>query len=240
MLVLALDTTTRTGSCAIARDGAVLAEAVSDPAAPHARMLPTFLGTLLTSGGVTLADVDAFAVATGPGSFTGLRIGIATMQGLAFASGRPLVGVSTLDALAHAAVGSLGVEAVRPEGDADLAARVVTLVDAWRGEVYCAVYDGTVARGDAAVGRPDVVLAGIDLPATFIGDGVAASAERLRAAFGARATLHDPLAPPLAGTIARLATARLLAGDAPPPGDIRPLYVRRPDVELTREGRPGA
>src|SRR6266508_280794 len=99
MLVLALDTTTRGGSCALARERAVLREEGSDATQPPAARLPGELIALLEHEDVTLADVDIFAVATGPGSFTGLRIGIATMQGLAVAMGKPLIGISAFDAL---------------------------------------------------------------------------------------------------------------------------------------------
>src|SRR5687768_4095576 len=130
MLVLALDTTTRTGSCALARDGRVLREEASDAERGHAERLPGDLASLLEHAGVELREVDAFAVATGPGSFTGLRIGIATMQGLAVAMGKPLIGVSAFDALATMAGEST------PHGG-----RIATWIDAWRGEVYAALYE---------------------------------------------------------------------------------------------------
>ena len=101
MVVLALDTTTPAGSCALAVDGSVGREEASDVSLPPATRLPLDLMTLLEHSGVALGAIDVFAVATGPGSFTGLRIGIATMQGLAFAAGKPLIGVSGLDALAR-------------------------------------------------------------------------------------------------------------------------------------------
>ena len=122
MVVLALDTTTSAGSCALAVNGAVMREEGSDAALPPATRLPLDLIVLLEHVNMKLGDVDAFAVATGPGSFTGLRI-VATMQGLAFAAGKPLVGVSALDALARIALQDA-------TGD-----RIATWVDAWRGEV---------------------------------------------------------------------------------------------------------
>src|SRR5437773_553078 len=100
MLVLALDTTTPGGSCALARDGHVVCELGSDAAKPQAARLPGELIELLERARVSLDEIDIYAVSTGPGSFTGLRIGIATMQGLAMAAGKPLIGVSALDALA--------------------------------------------------------------------------------------------------------------------------------------------
>src|SRR2546426_4574931 len=115
MLVLALDTTTREGSCALARDGRIVREQSSDASRPQAARLPGELAALLDHEHVALGDVDAFAVAIGPGSFTGLRVGIATMQGLAMAMGKPLLGVSALDALAAIANN----------------ASVATWVDAW-------------------------------------------------------------------------------------------------------------
>ena len=105
MLVLALDTTTREGSLALARDGRVLDSWSGDASLTHARRLPGDILDGLSRHGLTLAEIGLFAVAAGPGSFTGLRIGIATIQGLAFAHGRPVVGVSALDALAYTALG---------------------------------------------------------------------------------------------------------------------------------------
>src|SRR5262245_22331077 len=130
MLVLALDTTTSSGSCALARDGRVVGEQVNDAPNAHAEHLPGDLISLLDRAGVALSEIDAFAVATGPGSFTGLRIGIATMQGLAFAEGKPLVGVSGFDALARIA----GNDSAKGFG-------VATWVEAWRGEVFAALYE---------------------------------------------------------------------------------------------------
>src|SRR5678815_2876000 len=103
MVVLALDTTTRRGSVALARDGAVVGACAGDPAVTHGQRLPGDLMRLLDRHNLRVGDIDLFAVAAGPGSFTGLRIGIATMQGLAFASGKPLIGISALDALATVA-----------------------------------------------------------------------------------------------------------------------------------------
>src|SRR5262245_38198388 len=103
MLVLALDTTTRAGSVALVEDDRVVDERLGDAACTHAERLPRELLALLDARGVALTAVDLFAVASGPGSFTGLRIGIATIQGLALVGRRRVVGVAALEALAHAA-----------------------------------------------------------------------------------------------------------------------------------------
>ena len=157
MLVLALDTTTSSGSCALTRDGIVVCEQVNDTPGAHAEHLPGDLISLLDRAGIGLSAVDVFAVATGPGSFTGLRIGIATMQGLAFADGKPLVGVSGFDALA------------RLSGSDE---RVATWVDAWRGEVFAALYDNGREVDAPIVARPEMLLEAMrGRPTRFIGDG---------------------------------------------------------------------
>src|SRR4051794_3402946 len=102
MRVLALDTTTRAGSVALVVGNDVVAERIGDPARSHAERLPGDLLALLHDHGLTPSEIDVFAVASGPGSFTGLRIGIATIQGLAVGCHRRVVPVSTLEALAHA------------------------------------------------------------------------------------------------------------------------------------------
>src|SRR4051812_46038494 len=103
MRVLALDTTTRAGSVALVDDNMIVEERPGDPSQTHAQRLPAEVLAVLDAHGVTLSDIDLFAVAAGPGSFTGLRIGLATVQGLAFVTRRRIVGVSALEALAQIA-----------------------------------------------------------------------------------------------------------------------------------------
>ena len=227
MITLALDSSTRTGGCAVLRGDDVLAELPGDAAHTHATRLPGDLMTVLDRAHLALADVEVFAVATGPGSFTGLRVGIATMQALALAAGRPLVGVSVLDALARSAAGV-----------AFVGARVATWVDAWRGEVYAALFAGVDELEGASVELPDRILPRLRGTRTlFIGDGAAAHRDAIQSAMGSHGELAPALEPPLAGIIGRLARADVEAGRRPGPADIQPLYVRRPDVELTRDAR---
>jgi tRNA threonylcarbamoyladenosine biosynthesis protein TsaB len=226
MVTLALDTSTRTGSCAVLRAGTVLADLPGDGARSHAERLPADLMTVLDRGGVPLPAVDVFAVAIGPGAFTGLRVGIATMQGLALANEKPLIGVSVLDVLATVA---------SPDPAAGLR-RVATWVDAWRGEVYAAVFERGAATGDVTVERPDRLLPRLQGTRTlFIGDGTAVHRDAIRAAMGSLAEFAPVLEPVLAGHIGRMASARVAEGHRPRPDEIRVLYVRRPDAELARE-----
>lgn len=238
MLVLALDTTTREGSCALVRDGRVLREQGSDATKPQASRLPGDLAALLEHQGLTLAEIDVYAVSTGPGSFTGLRVGIATMQGLAFAAGKPLIGISALDALHEYA--RVHVQ-VHRAGAAAVPTRVATWVDAWRGEIYAALYeDGREVEAPSVAHPAELLPLLAGRPTLFIGDAAATHAAAIGAALGGQATIADPVAPLLAGTIARLATNAALAGALPPPHAIRPLYVRRPPSPSDAAGGPAA
>jgi tRNA threonylcarbamoyladenosine biosynthesis protein TsaB len=232
MLILALDTTTRAASCALARDGVVVREDAIDPSRQLAVQLPDALDALLILADAELREIDAFAVATGPGSFTGLRIGIATMQGLAFAEEKPLIGLSALTALSAIA------------SPAFLGSRIATWVDAWRGDVYAALYEDGRAAGEPVVASPaDLLDALADQdPAVrvandilFSGDGAETYRDTIVARLGHAARIADPVSPLLAGMIATLATIAYGNGDRPPPHAIRPLYVRRPDAELARQ-----
>jgi tRNA threonylcarbamoyladenosine biosynthesis protein TsaB len=226
MIVLALDTATPPGSCAIARNGVVLREIAGDPGVSHAARLPRDLMRILDDTGLTLAAVDVFAVASGPGSFTGVRVGIATMQGLAFAADRPLLGVSALEALATIA------------DDAGDAAQglTATWIDAWRGEVYAALYEGAREVEPPIVASPDVLLRRLGTT-RFIGDGIPPNMATIRAVLGDRAGFCPDLTPLLAGAVARIASRRAAAGDLPAADAIEPVYVRRPDAELARDAR---
>ena len=230
----------------MARDGVVLREHAGDASKPHAVRLPGDPAMLLEAIGITLPEIDVFAVATGPGSFTGLRIGIATMQGLAFACGKPLIGISGFDALAESVRLSAsahgapaGPEKPGEGGRADATGGIATWIDAWRGEVYAALYEDGREVEAPVVAAPDDILArftkGARRPISFIGDAAGTYRDLIRRTLGDRARIADPASPLLAGLIARLATAAAARGHGlPAPHAIRPLYVRRPDAELAR------
>jgi tRNA threonylcarbamoyladenosine biosynthesis protein TsaB len=234
MRVLALDTTARALSAAVVEDDRVRAERVGDTARSHAERLPSALLDVVAEAQIGLASIDLFAVAAGPGSFTGLRIGIATMQGLAFVTGKRIVAVSALDALAHAAA-----------ADALDGATIGAWIDARRRDVFAALFRVTTAppfsRGrvvtvDApSVDDPVAVLARWGfVPDVFIGSGVPPFAEVI-AARAPDARVLGP--PPLASVIGRVAIDLARAGQAVDPAGVQPVYVRRPDAELAREQR---
>ena len=236
MKVLSLDTTTRAGSVAIVDDDVTVDERIGDGARPHAERLPGEILALLEAHHLTVDAIELFAVASGPGSFTGLRIGIATMQALAFVGRRRIVGVSALEALAHGAA-----------HDAVPGTVVAAWMDAHRRDVFAALYrvadappfepDRLVELEAPTVGDPAATLARWreavgHVPAIIVGDGaVAFAAVICRDPLGAR--IVGP--PPIAATIARLARARARRGEAVDPAAIHPLYIRRPDAEVARE-----
>jgi tRNA threonylcarbamoyladenosine biosynthesis protein TsaB len=137
--ILALDTSTLTGSVALIDDGVVLAESVARVRATHSEQLLPLVDEVLARAGLTLSAIDRLAVGIGPGSFTGVRIAVATAKGLHLASGVALYGVSSLDALVASAWGVRGP--------------VLSALDARRGELYAALY----VVGDA--GRRNVFAA---------------------------------------------------------------------------------
>ena len=130
--ILAIDTTTRAGSTAVLDDHQVLIELTGDAATTHGERLPAEVARTLAAAGVALDTVDLLAVVAGPGSFTGLRVGIASMQGLAFARGLKIVPVSALEAIARQAQRGLSP-----------ARTIAPWVDAHRGEVFAALYAGS-------------------------------------------------------------------------------------------------
>ena len=231
MKVLALDTTTRAGSVAIVDGDRVIDERGGDAARSHAERLPGEMLAIAAATQTPLASVDLFAVASGPGSFTGLRIGIATVQGVAFVQGRGMVGVSALEALAHCA--SVGLSA---------GAHVAAWIDAYRRDVFAALYrvtdaaafdpDRLVELDPPSVDSPAAIWARwsneLVVPSVVIGDGAVL--------YEAIVTPSRVMRPPLlAGAIGRLAVSYVRRGGGVHPSAVHPLYVRRPDAEIARE-----
>jgi tRNA threonylcarbamoyladenosine biosynthesis protein TsaB len=257
MLILALDTTTAGGSVAIARDGRLLDEHTGDPAVRQGQRLPGDIESLLARHGLTTGSVDRYAVALGPGSFTGLRVGIATIQALALVHGRPVVGLSVLDVLVDVAAQRFAASDRGADlpGLADVDDRpdvIVPWVDAKRGDVFAAIYepdqrksttgvgpgttwrvgDGPVALGAAPLlDRWSAALA--SRRTLFIGDGVTGTRTLLESRLGPGSRAVDRL-PPLAGVMARMAGVRPWCEQASTPHALRPVYVRRHYADLAR------
>jgi len=228
MIVLAIETATREGSVALARDGGVLAATRGDAAQPHAARLPGDALDLLSTHGLGVGDVDVFAVCLGPGGFTGLRVGIASAQGLAFATGRPIVGISALDALGVAALEGAGHETIAG-----------VWMDAARSEVFAVRYRADVQQlfGIAAIDTP-VSAPPADVAAAWSADGPPVSVWIGDGALRYRDQVHGGTVigstPMLAPQVARLATTSAKAGQISTPHALRPIYVRPPDAELAR------
>jgi tRNA threonylcarbamoyladenosine biosynthesis protein TsaB len=215
MKVLAVDTTTERESVALVAEGVVLGEVRLRAADSHSRRLLPAVEFLLGSVGVAPGEVEGYAVTRGPGSFTGLRVGISTVQGLALAAGRPCLGLSSLDVLA-----------ARIRGTAPV---LVAWVDAFRGEVFGGLYDAEgrpLAAPRAA--RPEAALADVPPHAAFIGDGAARYREEIVAARPGAVFPERSLF--LAGVLGLMAEPRLAAGEGITPDALRPLYLREADI----------
>jgi tRNA threonylcarbamoyladenosine biosynthesis protein TsaB len=235
MRVLALDTTTRDGSVALVDDAQVVDERRGDRSRTHAERLPGEIVALLEAERLTWNDIDLFAVASGPGSFTGLRIGIATVQGLALTTGRSIVAPSALEALAQCV-----------SANASAGGLIAAWMDAHRGDVFSALFRVTTAPifepervievEGPRVGDPAATLARwaalVEERATlFVGGG----ADRYRETIERISTSRIVETPLLAGGIGRMAIARARRGEMLLPAAVQPLYVRRPDAVLERE-----
>ena len=211
--LLAIDTSAALSVAILDDDGTVLDSAFHDDMRQHAELSAPTIESLLLTAGLQPKDLTAVAVGTGPGPFTGLRIGLVIAETLAFALGIPIYGVCSLDALALAAAN----EASLPVG-----AEVVATLDARRKEVYWARY---LVKAEAQLGEvvPPQVTApsGIpsgDMPALLVGDG--ALKYGIEGAQGPRF--------PLAEWLGRIALSRRASGMAQP---TTPLYLRRPDIQ---------
>jgi tRNA threonylcarbamoyladenosine biosynthesis protein TsaB len=236
MVVLALETVTPPGSVAVWRDGTCMSRLIAgaparvgDGIMPHAVSLPGAWTRALADARLHIDDVDRLAVVSGPGSFTGVRIGMASVQGLALTRGWSVIAVPTLDAIA---------ELWRTCHTGAPARVVIACLDGLRGEIFVRTFhfDGAAMdpQGDPRVLTPDLLTwtpfgAGVSL----VGSG----AVKYGHVFRSRAEDISDLPEPIAAGAARLAARGVGAQVAP--HALRPLYVRRPDVELARErGRP--
>ena len=227
-LLLSIESATRVMSVAVLAGEALLAEISTHDERVHSERLLPAIDQLLRIAGLSVGEIEAFAISIGPGSFTGLRIGLATLKGLALGSDRPSVAVPTLGALTLAAAGAAGP--------------VAALLDARRDEVYAACLAGPGEIGKPLV--PDAVLTAEELAAALppscivvVGEG----AEKVASAAADRAAHRIALLPAALGRTRAFHTgllgARLLAAGAGQRSeDLVPRYVRRAEAEVRFTG----
>lgn len=223
MILLAFETSTEACSVAIWRDGEVLERHEVAPRR-HAELVLPWAEGLLAEAGFSRTMLDAVAVGRGPGAFTGVRLGIATAQGIALALDLPMLPVSTLAALAMAA----------PEPGPVLAA-----IDARMGEVYAGAFmrsdEGVEALGPETVSAPDAVgLPPAEGRWQGVGTGFAALEGALQARLADAISTIDAGALPRAGDVARLAARAWERGERVAPERVEPAYLRD-NVALTLE-----
>jgi tRNA threonylcarbamoyladenosine biosynthesis protein TsaB len=222
MRVLAVETSTLAGGAALLDDEAVVGEYALDVSATHSERLMGAIDRLLTDAGWTVRDLEGLAVAVGPGSFTGLRIGLSTVKGLALALAIPIAAVPTLDALAA--------------GLPFAALPVCPVLDARKREVYASLYrwDGSAMRRewDYLAIAPRELSERLREPVIVVGDG----ADQIDSPHARR--LRPPRRGPSPASVGALGHARLSRGDTVAPAALVPIYLRPSEAELKSRGVP--
>ena len=225
-LILALETATGCGSVALTRglgfDAYVVAECTCRPEVSHSRRLLGSVEWVMESAGASWDDIDGIAVSLGPGSFTGLRIGLSAAKGLVMATGKPLLAVPTLDALA-----------LCYSGEAEL---IGCLLDARREEVYAALYRPGKGPLPEIVGNyravsPEALAEELDCPVVLLGSG----AQLYANLFGAKeqiSVINSISAHPRAAHIGFIGAHMLNQGQIADPVTVAPLYVRASEAEI--------
>jgi tRNA threonylcarbamoyladenosine biosynthesis protein TsaB len=226
MKILAVDTATETCSIAVVDGDTPLSELTLTRDQTHSKHIMEMIDFVLSISGLTVSDIDGFAVTKGPGSFTGLRIGISTVKGLAFASDKPIVGVSTLDALAFQF--SLSPYLICP------------FLDARKGEVYFARYRSVNGILKTEVRQqvlpPESAVCDIKEPTLFVGNGAIIYRNIIQDQVGKFAHFA-----PISDNIVKAASVALLSMDRFNKGttdDIStfiPCYIRKSDAEIKKK-----
>jgi tRNA threonylcarbamoyladenosine biosynthesis protein TsaB len=223
MKILAVDTATRSCSVAVVQEKSLLAEMTTVRKQTHSKHLMEMINRVMDLSGLPLSELDGFAVTSGPGTFTGLRIGISSVKGLASASGKPVVGVSSLE--------SLAVQACF------LPYLICPLIDARRGEVYFSRYrfqNGHLKKEvDEQVFPPEKAVFDLNEACLFIGDGALLYQKMILNKMGKSAFFASSFQNTIrASTVAYLSMNRFKNEDTDDVGKFVPHYIRRSDAEL--------
>jgi len=241
MLILAVETSTPTGSVALVEfplngdsspgSEKILGEHILNLQTTHSERLMPSIDRLLQESSLSIRDVQGIALALGPGSFTGLRIGVSTVKGLAYALQVPVVGIPTLDALAHNVRFSSSL--------------ICPVLDARKKEVYAALFRGDgegriVKVTEDWVLAPEELCSRIKERTIFLGNGMELYAGKVREKLGPLALFAPPeLSLPRALNVARLSLPKFTKGLTFELFSFTPIYVRRSEAEIHFEAKEG-
>lgn len=222
MKILAFETSAKAASAAIVSEESLLAECYQNTGLTHSRTLLSMAQSLLETCELTLKDMDAIAVAAGPGSFTGVRIGVAAAKGLAWGRQLPLYGVSTLEAMARSLGESQGI--------------ICPVMDARRAQVYNAIFqaDGgnlTRLRPDRAISLAELAedLSRLSAPIYLVGDGAALCRDWPNVTLAAEHRRHQR-----ACGVGLAALAAIKSGASGDAASLQPQYLRLSQAERER------
>lgn len=224
MKILTVDTSTTTCSVCLTIGERLVSETLLNQGKTHASRLIGMVDAALGAAGVTVNELDGFGVALGPGSFTGLRVGIATVKGLALAADKPVCGFSSLAMLAMNLPWA--------------SHQVCPMFDAKKKEVYTALYrcgDTPYPIMEDCVVSPGELLGRIDAATIFVGEGALAYREMIIDRLGDKALFAPPCShPPRASSGAILARRAFEMGEAVSPALLLPRYLRASEAELAK------
>lgn len=225
MKILAIDTSSPVASAAVACDGQILGESIIRNGKTHSQIIVPLIDDMLKKADIPISDIDVFASTLGPGSFTGLRIGVATAKAFAQANNKKVIGISALKALSANVPYNSGIA-------------LCPIIDARRENVYNAVYkDGETVKADRLVSLDTVIEEMQGKKTVFLGDGVLKHREKINEKMGKNAIfLPDYATLQRASSVAHLAYLRALENDFDSIYSMQPIYVRPSQAERELNG----
>ena len=230
MLVLSVDSSYSTATCALIKDDKILAEINLNDKKQHSVILMRLIDSILKEYEIDINDIDAFIISRGPGSFTGPRIGMATLKGLAFASKKPLISVSTLDALAYNSISFQGI--------------ICPIMDALRDNIYTCLYKNEnnnltplIKEQCLNINELVTILKEQTLPIIFVGDGVAKHKEFLQENIPNSFFAPNHSNFPKASSVGELGIKKINDGVIENIDSINPIYLRKSQAEREYEKR---
>ena len=232
MLVLSVDSSSSTATCALVKDDEILGEINLNNKKQHSIILMDLIDNILKEYNIEVNSLDGFVISRGPGSFTGLRIGMATLKGLAFASKKPLISISTLDALAYNVVSFQGI--------------ICPIMDALRENVYTCIYKvennslvPLIKEDCLSINELVSILKEKNLPVIFVGDGAIKHKELLKENLPNSFFAPNHGNFPKAACVGELGIKKFKEGIIEDLNLINPVYLRKSQAEREYEKRMG-